>query len=241
MHEYRLEGEFSYYKFPNKDEWAVSRIFHKSTGIKRNPFIFPTSINPYENNTDHILEYCSNISPLPSLVENPTHSSLIDEDEMIEQTTKSSSQLSIDRDDDNYLSYLSTNLEDRQLQSYNTNYSTPQNYNNQISSIKPNYSVNFYPQIQGQNPIRTFANQAILRAMKEEGTSSDAEKQCKMEQLSSNQSMVSVSQDTVLSTDVTAETSSRPTKKIYELLEIDDPNLNGPNNFSDGFDYLWDY
>lgn len=241
MHEYRLEGEFSYYKFHNKDEWVVSRIFHKSTAIRRNPFIYPTSINPYENDP-HILEYCSNVSPLPSLVENPSHSSLIEEDEIIEGPTKLSSPLSIDREDDHYLSYLSTNMEDNQLQNYNTNHFTPQNYNNgQYNSIHPNYSFNFHPQNQAQNPIRTFANQAILRGMKEGETSSDADKQCKMEQLSSNHSIVSVSHDTTLSTDVTAETSSRPSDRIYELLDIDDPNLNVPNNVSDGFGYLWDY
>ncbi|KAF3781876.1 NAC domain-containing protein 100 [Nymphaea thermarum] len=37
MHEYRLEGKFSYYNLPktSKDEWVVCRIFHKNSGIKR--------------------------------------------------------------------------------------------------------------------------------------------------------------------------------------------------------------
>ncbi|XP_039043625.1 NAC domain-containing protein 87-like isoform X1 [Hibiscus syriacus] len=39
MHEYRLEGKFSYYNLPNgvKDEWVVIRVFHKNTEMKKSP------------------------------------------------------------------------------------------------------------------------------------------------------------------------------------------------------------
>ncbi|KAE8722286.1 Protein CUP-SHAPED COTYLEDON 3 [Hibiscus syriacus] len=39
MHEYRLEGKFSYYNLPRgaRDEWAVCRVFDKNTGIKKTP------------------------------------------------------------------------------------------------------------------------------------------------------------------------------------------------------------
>ncbi|KAL8037414.1 hypothetical protein ABFX02_11G038000 [Erythranthe guttata] len=39
MHEYRLEGNFSDYNFSRaaKEEFVVSRVFHKSTGVRRNP------------------------------------------------------------------------------------------------------------------------------------------------------------------------------------------------------------
>ncbi|KAJ0784318.1 putative transcription factor NAM family [Helianthus annuus] len=38
MHEFRLEGKFSYYNMPTsstQDEWVVCRVFHKSTGTQR--------------------------------------------------------------------------------------------------------------------------------------------------------------------------------------------------------------
>ncbi|KAE8684744.1 Protein CUP-SHAPED COTYLEDON 3 [Hibiscus syriacus] len=37
MHEYRLEGKFSYYNLPKgaKDEWVVCRVFHKNTEVKK--------------------------------------------------------------------------------------------------------------------------------------------------------------------------------------------------------------
>lgn len=39
MHEYRLDGKFSYYDLPKtaKDEWVVTRIFQKSSGAKKGP------------------------------------------------------------------------------------------------------------------------------------------------------------------------------------------------------------
>lgn len=42
MHEFRLEGKFSYYNFPkaSKDEWVVCKVFHKnSAGIQKSPVI----------------------------------------------------------------------------------------------------------------------------------------------------------------------------------------------------------
>ncbi|XP_076933081.1 NAC domain-containing protein 92-like [Bidens hawaiensis] len=40
MHEFRLEGKFSYYTMATpstQDEWVVCRIFHKSTGAQKSP------------------------------------------------------------------------------------------------------------------------------------------------------------------------------------------------------------
>ncbi|KAL7617947.1 hypothetical protein Lser_V15G02353 [Lactuca serriola] len=43
MHEFRLEGKFSYYNMatPSQDEWVVCRVFHKNTGSQKS------------SNTDH--------------------------------------------------------------------------------------------------------------------------------------------------------------------------------------------
>ncbi|KAI3738590.1 hypothetical protein L2E82_28627 [Cichorium intybus] len=39
MHEFRLEGKFSYYNMPtpSEDEWVVCRVFHKNTGTEKSP------------------------------------------------------------------------------------------------------------------------------------------------------------------------------------------------------------
>lgn len=64
MHEYRLEGKFSYYDLPKtaKDEWIVARIFQKSSGAKKGPLGLGRS-SSYLNDMD---------SPnLPPLLESP--------------------------------------------------------------------------------------------------------------------------------------------------------------------------
>lgn len=64
MHEYRLEGKFSYYDLPKtaKDEWVVARIFQKSSGAKKGPLGLGRS-SSYLNDVD---------SPtLPPLLESP--------------------------------------------------------------------------------------------------------------------------------------------------------------------------
>ncbi|GLJ50231.1 hypothetical protein SUGI_1069230 [Cryptomeria japonica] len=53
MHEYRLEGKFSYSNLPKtaKDEWVVTRIFQKSCGPKKGPLALSRSSN-YLNDLD---------------------------------------------------------------------------------------------------------------------------------------------------------------------------------------------
>jgi hypothetical protein len=68
-------------------------------------------------------------------------------------------------------------------------------------------------------------------------------KECKMEQFSTNNSMVSVSQDTCLSNDINNDTSSVVSKQenmgrnttLYE--ELEGPSSIGPLS---NFEYLWD-
>ncbi|XP_008787998.2 NAC domain-containing protein 100-like [Phoenix dactylifera] len=49
MHEFRLEGRTQYYSHQRtpKDEWAVCRVFHKSTGIKRSPMAELVRMNSF--------------------------------------------------------------------------------------------------------------------------------------------------------------------------------------------------
>ncbi|KAA8516248.1 hypothetical protein F0562_016541 [Nyssa sinensis] len=262
MHEYRLEGKFSYYNFPKaaKDEWAVSRVFHKNpAGIKRSPIIRIDSFG------DDLLD----CPPLPPLMDPPPNSNdcrpgssscfTDGKDELMKRTAADSSARS---SDGNYLSYLCTSMnenDDQQpkiKQQDHENFLFPSNYNYmtwnttylQLQDSESNPTI-FYPdQIPLPNPIFPFQSspnlgnylhqerigsipttfpagssftfkgadhEAILRALAaNHGTSSDLEmRQCKVEQISSNQnqSMVSLSQDTAvtgLSTDMTTEISS---------------------------------
>ncbi|KAK3000156.1 hypothetical protein RJ639_022644 [Escallonia herrerae] len=65
MHEFRLEGKFSYYNFPKaaKEEWVVCRVFHKTAaaGIKRSPFTDLMSIKSF---VDNLLESPNSLPPL---------------------------------------------------------------------------------------------------------------------------------------------------------------------------------
>ncbi|GLJ09205.1 hypothetical protein SUGI_0103780 [Cryptomeria japonica] len=65
MHEYRLEGKFSYHRLPKncKDEWVVCRIFQKNAGGKKMSTIGLMNRNPY-------LDMPGSPS-LPSLLESP--------------------------------------------------------------------------------------------------------------------------------------------------------------------------
>ncbi|KAL0427436.1 UNVERIFIED_CONTAM: NAC domain-containing protein 87 [Sesamum latifolium] len=55
MHEYRLEGNFSNYNFSRaaKEEWVVCRVFHKNTAIRRSPGVELARIDSF---VDHLLD-----------------------------------------------------------------------------------------------------------------------------------------------------------------------------------------
>ncbi|CAK7341341.1 unnamed protein product [Dovyalis caffra] len=259
MHEYRLEGKFSYYSLPKaaRDEWVVCRIFHKSTGIKKSPIHDLLRMNSFG---DDFLDYSS----LPPLMDPPNYNSRpstssfsdADNDEFKAMTTSRSS-------DGNYFSNTSMLSNNQNFaQPPNTNYQTPNStFQPQIPASNPLYSFQTNPnrsaylhQGKSTNSFTNFQNstfgnngQTLLTALAAENNyreASELEKQCKVEQFSSNQSMVSLSQDTGLSTDVnaTTEISSVVSKqevgshnKVYEDLE--GPSA-GP--IAD-LDYLWDY
>ncbi|KAJ8771653.1 hypothetical protein K2173_026830 [Erythroxylum novogranatense] len=246
MHEYRLEGKFSYYSLPKvaRDEWVVCRVFHKSTGMKKTPIHDLLGVNSF---ADDFLDSPS----LPALMDylpysNRTFPSFSDGDNEFKEMTSRSS-------DGNYFSHLSTNIN-----------------GNTRSFFQPSSSI-FHTQIPVSNPLltspnmlgylhqgsasRSFAslprssyggeNQTLLRALAvgNSNETSGSDNQCKVEHFSSNQTMVSLSQDTGLSTDInTTEISSvlskhdrGSNKKGYEDLET--PPF-GP--IAD-LECLWDY
>ncbi|KAL3565037.1 hypothetical protein D5086_033083, partial [Populus alba] len=243
MHEYRLEGKFSYYSLPKvaRDEWVVCRIFHKSTGIKKTSIHDLLRVNSFG---DDFLDYSS----LPPFMDplnynsRPSTSSFSggDNNEFKAMATRSS--------DGNYFSNTSMlNNNQNFVQPPNTSYQAPNSsFHPQIPASNPLYTFQTStPNMPGylhqgksssnsfqnfQNSIFSDNEHSLLRSLARNSyrEASGLEKQCKVERFSSNQSMVSLSQDTGLSTDVntTAEISSVVSKqeigshdKVFEDLE----------------------
>jgi len=224
MHEYRLEGKFSYYNLPKtaKDEWVVCRVFHKnsSTGIKKSSA--PEDLLRMNSFGDDLLD-CSSLPPLmdPPFNTNPA-----------------------------YFSMRENNQHDQKII-----FQLPTN--NIYQNSNPNPSTSLYPQTPtsfsfdpNPNPAAGYLHQGYGfgvgdHQQQQQGTSgSGLERQCKVEQFSSNnQSMLSRSQDTGLSTDMNAEISSVVSKqdivgsnRSYHHLD-QGPSI-GP--IAD-LDCLWDY
>lgn len=259
MHEYRLEGKFSYYSLPKvaRDEWVVCRIFHKSTGIKKTSIHDLLRVNSFG---DDFLDYSS----LPPFMDplnynsRPSTSSFsggADNNEFKEMATRSS--------DGNYFSNTSMlNNNQNFAQPPNTNYQAPNSsFHPQIPASNPLYTFQTSPNMPGylhqgksssnsfqnfQNSIFSDNEHTLLRSLARNSyrEASGLEKQCKVERFSSNQSMVSLSQDTGLSTDVntTAEISSVVSKQEIGSHDKVFEDLEGPSAgpIAD-LDCLWDY
>ncbi|PWA83653.1 No apical meristem (NAM) protein [Artemisia annua] len=62
MHEFRLEGKFSYYNMsqPSEDEWVVCRVFHKNAVAQRSP-VTDHGLNSF---VDELLDSPSQLPPL---------------------------------------------------------------------------------------------------------------------------------------------------------------------------------
>ncbi|XWS58473.1 hypothetical protein CRYUN_Cryun08bG0036900 [Craigia yunnanensis] len=230
MHEYRLEGKFSYYNLPKgaKDEWAVCRVFHKIIGIKKSPI--PDQLLRMNSFGDDLMDYAS----LPPLMD-PTYSTSFSDGEN-EFKAINTTQMSRSSDG-NYLG--SSNFPTMNNQNF---FQAPNNHYQTESSM-------FNPQIPIQNPISFLHqgnpnsaylhqgrsssgapsnsrtrfgdnDQAILRALAVNSTSdriSKADRRCKVEQFSSNQSIVSPSQDTGLCTEINNNEISSVVSKSIEL------------------------
>ncbi|XP_022744564.1 NAC domain-containing protein 92-like [Durio zibethinus] len=237
MHEYRLEGKFSYYNLPKgaKDEWAVCRVFHKNTGIKKSPI--PDQLLRMNSFGDDLMDYAS----LPPLMDptysNKAGSSFTDgENEFKAINTGSMSR----SPDGNYLG-RSNNFPTMNNQNF---LQAPINHYQTGSSM-------FNPQIPIQNPIFFHqgtpsnsgtgfgsSDQAILRALAANSADTifpKSDRQCKVEQFSSNQSMVSLSQDTGLSTEINNNEISSVVSKSIEL-----GNSKSYDDMED-LECFWDY
>ncbi|KAL9331280.1 hypothetical protein ACSQ67_000890 [Phaseolus vulgaris] len=238
-----LEGKFASYNLPKaaKDEWVVSRVFHKNTDVKKSSIPGLLRINSIG---DDLLDYSS----LPPLMD-PPYGNTNTTNPL--SSTKSQSegyylpsfsinnhhQLLIKPEDHHRsyeiptISYTSNqaNLNNNVNPIGNNTLSQPSNmfsdyyvHQNRIrSSIMPSIEGSGF----GNNNNITNHDQAILRAFaakNNEHLGGILEKQCKMEQFSSNHS-----QETGLSNDRNTETSSVVSKQdnmgrnraLYEDLE----------------------
>lgn len=261
MHEFRLDGKFSYYNIPkpSKDEWVVCRIVHKSTDIKKNQIPGLLRVNSFG---DDVMDSPS-LSPLfgPAYIHtNRASSSFIDEKEEGFNRIPPASRAS----DGIQMSYFSNSMEDQQDHKvflpnnlpkmvHQGNQCNPPSKSitfpyNSLSNPQPSYPVpanlGYLHQVRN-NSIPNFQSYghgspdlAMLRALAATHEESGLKRQCKLEQFS-NQSMVS--QETGLSTDVNTEISSVASKhemgssRCYEDLE--GPSSSGPVDL----ECLWNY
>ncbi|KAJ6744227.1 putative proteinC DOMAIN-CONTAINING PROTEIN 87 [Salix purpurea] len=258
MHEYRLDGKFSYYGLPkaSRNEWVVCRIFHKSTGVKKSSIHEIQRMNSFG---DDFLDY-SSLPPFMDVNQNsrPSTSSFNggDDNEFKAMAEKSP--------DGNYFSSTSMlNNNQNFVHPANTIYQAPDSsfqYPHQIPASNPLYNFQTNPNMAGYfhqgkicNSFANFQNssfcnndQTLLRSLARNsyGGASGLEKQCKVEQFSSNQSMVSLSQETGLSTDVNTNTEISSVVSKQEIGSHDKvfDDLEGPSAgpIAD-LDCLWDY
>ncbi|XP_039067131.1 NAC domain-containing protein 87-like isoform X2 [Hibiscus syriacus] len=178
MHEYRLEGKFSYYNLPRgaKDEWVVCRVFDKNTGMKKTPIQDHQQllrINSF--GCDNLIDYAS----LPPLMEPGCSSGFIDSADI------------------EFKSAVASNIPTMNDQKTLLQVPGNSHYGSSNSNI-------FNPQIPIQNPVffhHHTTNPAYLHqgrsgtetdfGRNDQATLSKSNRQCKVEQFSSNQSGLS--------------------------------------------------
>ncbi|CAK9138686.1 unnamed protein product [Ilex paraguariensis] len=262
MHEYRLDGKFSYYNFPKaaKDEWVVCRVFHKNTAVRRSPSTDLMRMNFFVDDLLH----SPSLPPLMDLPDSnndrPSSSFTNGEDEFKGTATSALVKSSYG----NYLSYFSMNTDNNQLQmqqdhkslfippnnyTFNTSYQNNSNLYPQVALQYPHFPFQESPNLGyfNRDSIDSIPNytgsvvrgtdQTNLRALAANHRTFDPENQCKVEQLSSNQSIVSHSQDTGPSTEMTAEISSVVSTQDKSYEDLETPSVGPLSDLSS----LWNY
>ncbi|GAA0186018.1 hypothetical protein LIER_33306 [Lithospermum erythrorhizon] len=245
MHEYRLEGIFSYYNLPRpKDDWVVCRIFHKNTP-SRSPTGELIRVDSFVND---LLENPT----LPGLMEipgndgTPDYSTFMNGDDDEEEESKDPSN-----------EYLLFNNQWTQIMGQDQNQASSSNPRASNSILHPQLAQIPYYQNQERpgtfpgffpGPVFQSTNQDISQAAIRKHCGLMMSTQCKTEQFSSNDfhSINNRSQDTDFSTDLGGpEVSSvvpesgentNKGKRPFEELEF----LALGSNISD-LDSLWDY
>ncbi|KAM7269702.1 hypothetical protein ACFE04_025199 [Oxalis oulophora] len=214
MHEFRLEGKFSYYTLPNsasRDEWVVSRVFHKNNSSSSSaPILQQKTSTPIHellrlNSHDNFFDYSS----LPPLID-PSSSS-----QQHNKQQATSSNYSDGPENNDIKSNIINHSTLFQQSTYNPQFDQ-QVYNNfqtYTPSNHPSSNQNLQATAFGNNNMD--ADREFLRAI-----SNQNKQYCKVEQLASNheqgqqQSVVSFSQDTGISTDMNNTTTNEISSEV---------------------------
>jgi hypothetical protein len=217
----------------------VSRIFNKNINnneVKRTNSI--SNLLRINSISDDLLDFSS----LPPLVDPPFSNNTIDHNHDFKGTNSSPSS----SNGYYFPSYLINNNDINLTNHHVTNQG---NFNNPMQ--KSTFSSH-QPQIQNPKaPLNQNMLSNLYSYMNQGNNNNNSNgyiyglenKECKMEQFSTNNSMVSVSQDTCLSNDINNDTSSVVSKQenmgrnttLYE--ELEGPSSIGPLS---NFEYLWD-
>lgn len=243
MHEYRLEGKFSYYNLPKaaKDEWVVCRVFHKNIGggIKKIP------IPGLPMNSSFGDDFFANYASLPPLMDPPGSSSFgngghQNEFKPMNTASTSSRSYNIPADNQNFLQPHQIPIQN-QIFSYHQNNNNPNPGYLHQGTIRS--STGAISSLMGAGFEGNGDDQAILRALAStshhhQQHNLESSSHCKVEQFSSNQSMISRSQDTGLSTDMNTTTEissvvSKQDNKSYDQ-DLDATSIAELDSF-------WDY
>lgn len=272
MHEYRLEGKFSHFNLPKsaRDEWVVCRVFHKNMGTINNKKLTPIPglLRINSLGVDDMLD-CSN--SLPPLTDDPSYHSTTndgDNDFDFKGSTTTTTTTNFTTVPSSTRSNVSTFSEG--ITHLNNNCYTliaPNNilHQQQINPIHQNQIL--YSQIIPNSIIPNSSfydnNSSFYRGNSNLGyfqqgigsssTTTGVDYQnrlCKVEQFSmSNQSMVTLSQDTGLSTDMnnTTEISSVVSKQdmgsSHNRSSFHDHDFEGPSSVAPIADiegFSWD-
>ncbi|KAI6673530.1 hypothetical protein NL676_001436 [Syzygium grande] len=238
MHEYRLEGKFSYYNLPkvSKEEWVVSRIFHKSTGIKKiitSPIsgLFP--IDP--SGDDELLNPSSSLPPLmdDSYFSRPSSSFANGENEFPGMTSAPAPRSAEGNYGDEMNRFQRFNPSNTNYQMDPSSSAFSSMFSGQVPIPIPSFQGSVNPDYYLGFGYGSGNNQAIIRGMAASQHETPGLEKMLIEgeqfAMSNNKSMVSHSQDTGLSTDANATEISSSAVSKQEV-----------GNFSDYLEYSWE-
>ncbi|KAA8540982.1 hypothetical protein F0562_024880 [Nyssa sinensis] len=218
MHEYRLEGGFSLHNLPvtAKNEWVICRVFQKSSGGKKVHISGMVRLNSFGNELGPLL---------PPLMDSSTYSG----------RTKAAVSESV------HVPCFSNPIASQKNQEINPPFpvsSNPSDFFPRNSLPNPVYSTLSAPPIQGNLPYPSslsMQGQAILRGLLE-NYGPNMKQSFKTEK-----EMISVSQETGLSTDMNTEISSVVSNFEMGKRAFEDQEAPSTSVGQLGLDYLWNY
>eukprot|EP01018_Ginkgo_biloba_P033971 Gb_01375 [translate_table: standard] len=178
MHEYRLEGNFSYHHLPraSKDEWVVCRIFHKSTGGKK-------SMSGLLNRNMYNIDECLGSPTLPPLLESPSYNTKTVQNDETELSDIASIMKCSPHLHNNNMMLNDPQFNNMNMRPAATSVSPLSYLFSQISSFTSGSNVGFPP---ASSQVGLPSN-TILKTLVEQYAGNDlSSKQCKMEPSSSS-------------------------------------------------------